>query len=563
LPGRFALIIAVDHYSDNRLKELRAPSSDAESLAAVLADPDIGQFEVQSIINESAQRVREEVERFFKSREPDDLLLLYFACHGVKDPRGRLYMAMADTRLDLLASRGLAAQFVNEQLESCRSRRIVLMLDCCYSGAYAKGFASRGDTSVGVLEKFEGYGRVVLTASDALEYAFEEDELTESNGHSSIFTGAVVRGLRTGDADIDQDGRVSVDDLYAFAFDEVRAKTPNQTPGRVYSVSGSIYLATNPRMPASPESSIEDPFAAAKSQRRWEREDAPLKLRELAEDADEAISKAARNALEKLSVDRERMVRASAMEALGDVAKSHYERGLVLADNGDLVGAAAEFDTVISSSNTTPKLAADAYFNRGVLAAAAGDGDVAEAKYLDAISSGIPKVASRAALNLGCLYQSMHRDDDAIAMYETALGYGDTEVTPRAAFLLARKYEIRREVSKAWRYYAMSADYEDSPFAAEAENRSKDLLISATEEDVLIRLLAISGYANPTATGLLWLIKSNAGQPYAETLYKRLVELGDASLSEQAEEVILKAKDYRRAERRKKVSGLFKFTRLK
>ena len=213
MAGRFALIIAADRYDDEKLSQLRAPARDAEELETILADSDIGEFEVKSILNESVQSVREEVELFFDSREPEDLLLLYFACHGVKDRRGRLYLAMPDTRLNRLATWGISANFINEQLEACRSRRIVLILDCCYSGAYARGLAPRGDTQVGVCERFDGEGRVVLTASDALEYAFEEEELKTEMAHSSVFTGAIIRGLRTGDADIDQDGWVSVDDL--------------------------------------------------------------------------------------------------------------------------------------------------------------------------------------------------------------------------------------------------------------------------------------------------------------------------------------------------------------
>jgi Caspase domain len=322
LAGRFSLIVAADRYSDEKLSELRAPSSDAESLGSVLADPNIGGFEVVSVINRSAQYVREEVERFFKNREPEDTLLLYFACHGIKDHRGRLYLAMTDTRLGLLASTGVAAHFVNEQLEYCRSRRIVLMLDCCYSGAYTRGLAPRSDSSVGVFDSFEGRGRVILTASDALEYAFEDNKLKTSMESSAIFTGAVVRGLRTGDADIDKDGRVSVDELYDFTYNEVRSRTSSQTPGKVSSVSGSIYLAANPRIPTPSLTSAVDPFAAAGSERRWEREDASLELRKLTETDDDAIAQAAQKALSATSWPRLRLARLASDSMRCDQTRS-------------------------------------------------------------------------------------------------------------------------------------------------------------------------------------------------------------------------------------------------
>ena len=38
-----------------------------------------------------------------------------------------------------------------------------------------------------------------------------------------MFTAALVRGLRTGAADTDHDGLVSVDEAYTYVFDQVKA----------------------------------------------------------------------------------------------------------------------------------------------------------------------------------------------------------------------------------------------------------------------------------------------------------------------------------------------------
>ena len=553
MAGRFALIVAADQYKDGKLSQLRAPARDAEELGNILQDPEIGAFDVKPLVNGSAQLVREEVERFFKFREPEDLLLLYFACHGVKDQRGRLYLAMSDTKLDLLAATGIAGNFVNEQLEASRSRRIVLILDCCYSGAYARGFAPRSDARVGASESFEGEGRVILTASDALEYAFEDDELKTKMVHSSVFTGAVVHGLKSGDADIDRDGRVSVDDLYTFTYRAVRERTPNQTPGKINMVQGSIYLAANPRIQTPPVSAEADPFLAVTSERRWEREEAALKLRELTEDADTVLAQNAKAALEKLTMDHERLVRASAQAALGDVDRSHFERGLVLADAGDLVGAGAEFQKVIESGTTD--LQAFAHFNRGVLTSAAGDTEQATLNYSAALKSGQPMAAARAALNLGCLHQAAGRPKAAMDMYEHAMSYGDAVVNPRAAFLLGRLHEQRGEFSRAWLYYSEAADHDGHPFVAAAKDRSNALMPSAEEFEVLTRLLSLSGYPNAAASALLW-----AGESYGRDLrsathaYRRLARLGDPEYTAQAEEALSEI-------RKKRLARIFTFGR--
>jgi hypothetical protein len=62
-----------------------------------------------------------------------------------------------------------------------------------------------------------------------------------------VFTRALVAGIRSGAADADNDGLISVDDAYSFAFDEVRAGDAQQTPQRwLYGAEGTILLARSP-----------------------------------------------------------------------------------------------------------------------------------------------------------------------------------------------------------------------------------------------------------------------------------------------------------------------------
>jgi uncharacterized caspase-like protein len=85
--------------------------------------------------------VNEAVEEFFVDSSRDDLLLLYFSCHAVKDEGGELYFATANTKLRRLGSTAVAAHFVNRRMSRSRSRRVVLLLDCCYAGAFERGSA--------------------------------------------------------------------------------------------------------------------------------------------------------------------------------------------------------------------------------------------------------------------------------------------------------------------------------------------------------------------------------------------------------------------------------------
>ena len=252
-PGaRLALVVATGTYTDPGLRRLRAPARDAADLAEVLADPGIGGFAVTTVIDQPAQQIRLAVEDFLDGRGTGDLLLVYLSCHGLLDARRRLYFAAADTRKDRLGATGVEAAWVLDQLEHCRARRQVLILDSCFSGAFAHG--AKGEADLGLRDRFlgQGRGRVVLTASAATEYSFEGDPTDAAAAAAgSVFTAALVQGLRTGAADTDHDGHVSVDDAYAYVFDQVQAAGAAQTPQRwLYSAEGKILLARSPAGPA-------------------------------------------------------------------------------------------------------------------------------------------------------------------------------------------------------------------------------------------------------------------------------------------------------------------------
>ena len=242
---RSALIVASDQYTDPGLRRLRAPASDARALAAVLRDPGIGGFEVRTLLNEPAHVVNLAVEEFFADRRPGDLLLVHFSGHGVKDEDGELYFAASNTVLGRLGATAVAAEFVSRRMTRSRSRRVVLLLDCCYAGAFERGLVARAGVEMGIEQQFGGRGRAVITASSAMEYAFEAGELADTREVApSVFTSALVEGLETGEADRDQDGLVGLDELYDYVYDKVRAATPNQTPGKwTFGVEGELYIA--------------------------------------------------------------------------------------------------------------------------------------------------------------------------------------------------------------------------------------------------------------------------------------------------------------------------------
>lgn len=225
--GRHALLVATGEYADVRLSRLRAPEQDVERLAAVLEDPDVGGFTTVEVLRDRPEHeIRRAVEDLLAPRTPDDLVLLYFSCHGLVSSNGRLHFAAANTVRDRLGATAIPRSFLNEQLEDCRASGRVLVLDCCFSGAFVEGFKGVAE---GVLDD-PGTGYVVMTASNSYEYAFEQDSLSLDAPVASLFTDVLIEGLAGGGADLDGDGWIDVAELFRYAQAEVRTRRPDQTP---------------------------------------------------------------------------------------------------------------------------------------------------------------------------------------------------------------------------------------------------------------------------------------------------------------------------------------------
>jgi sugar lactone lactonase YvrE len=247
--NRRALIVATGSHDDADLRRLRSPAQDAPALARALTDPAIGDYAVTQVLDQPHYVVTAAMEDFFADSRLDDLLVVHLSCHGVKDDDGRLFFAATDTKRRRLASTAVSAAYLNDLMARCRARSIVLLLDCCYSGAFVTG--AKGDDGVHLKEKLSGHGRAVLTASNAIEYAWEGDDLS-GQAEASLFTAAIVDGLETGEADRDGDGAVSIDDLYKHVYERVREAERPQTP-LLWSlgVAGTVEIARNPHPPAT------------------------------------------------------------------------------------------------------------------------------------------------------------------------------------------------------------------------------------------------------------------------------------------------------------------------
>lgn len=234
MAGRYrALLIGNSTYpaDEHNLQTLKGPVKDISALNRALVDADTGLFsdvDVTLLPEATSSRAVRALGKFFAAADRDDVLLMFFSGHGKLDQLGRLHLCMQDTETTDLLSTAVSSVRISEFADASRARNVVIILDCCYAGAFRGG--EFGDAVAGP-------GRYVMSSCRGSQLA---NDATVDNG-TSFFTQHLVEGLQHA-ADQDGDGYVSFSDLYAYVDRKLR-EDGKQIPQRRVDADGDLPLA--------------------------------------------------------------------------------------------------------------------------------------------------------------------------------------------------------------------------------------------------------------------------------------------------------------------------------
>ena len=226
VPGaRRALIVGVSRYADSSIN-LQFATRDAESIRAFLTSParGPGRFKERDILMLTDERatvanINRGLREFLQKARDEDFVLVFFAAHGMPDPRqlNDLYILAHDTRPDSVAGTGIPMHHIREAISQIRARDVLILADTCHSAGMS---APRGMRNLRVnpihssfLEKMRhsSGGMAILTASEASQASLEG---AEWNGHG-VFTYFLLRGLE-GAADHDNDQIIALGELMEY-----------------------------------------------------------------------------------------------------------------------------------------------------------------------------------------------------------------------------------------------------------------------------------------------------------------------------------------------------------
>ena len=256
IEGR-VLIIGIASYTNIEFKhagkeyrfgELSYSTDDARDMKEILEEKFT---RVKVLLNEEAtySAIKKAVREWLGAADSDEISVFYFSGHGAYEPD------MEGDEMDGLdevlvpydyseAGTFIVDDELNDWFNNLPTENVLYIADSCHSGTSSKAvrtfYANSNTKSAAVDELSDSIGNdfsrrtsanakgsgeqqvISLEASKPNQDAIEDPELEQG-----VFTHFLLQGLKGG-ADEDEDGKISVEDLFSFSHEKVTNYTDNR-----------------------------------------------------------------------------------------------------------------------------------------------------------------------------------------------------------------------------------------------------------------------------------------------------------------------------------------------
>jgi len=213
----WAVVVGVAGY--DHMPPLKYTDDDAYRFYAFLKSAEGGGLadeQIRILIDEEATRknILDNATALFAKAAPGDLVLFYFSGHGVKG-------AFLPIDYDGYNNK-ISYEEISGIISASKASYRICLADACHSGGLFTERSAAPESEI--LRNYQALfetapGTAVIMSSKA-----EETSLESSGLRQGVFSHFLIRGLK-GEADIDADGMVSIQELYDFIYVQVRAYT--------------------------------------------------------------------------------------------------------------------------------------------------------------------------------------------------------------------------------------------------------------------------------------------------------------------------------------------------
>lgn len=219
----YALIVGISQYA--HMPVLRYSDDDAYKMFAFLKSPEGGSVpdeRIQILIDEDAtkQNIKNALKELYAEAGPDDIVLFYFAGHGLKG-------SFLPIDFDGFHFK-LSHEEINEIMKTSKAKLNLCIVDACYSGSLVSDF--KGDKDLMMKAYYSGLSPEDKPSAIFLSSKSEETSLESKGLRQGVFSYFLLRGLK-GEADYNKDGVISIKELFDYVSLNVKEYTDGkQTP---------------------------------------------------------------------------------------------------------------------------------------------------------------------------------------------------------------------------------------------------------------------------------------------------------------------------------------------
>ncbi|MBE9212834.1 caspase family protein [Plectonema cf. radiosum LEGE 06105] len=220
IKNRWAFLVGVNNYNDPNFGRLNFCVSDVLALEERLKALNYTVVCLHDQLGHGNQRfpsrdnIEAELIRLCEMVEPNDLLLVHFACHG-KLFHEKPLLIVNNTRSQTLEKTGLPLEVVKQHMRSSQARRLVLTLDACHMGVETGRDINDDPQFIhNAYDLAEGFA--LIAASTAQQKAQESKDKK-----FGVFTYYLLEAL-SGKADRGSKRFVTVDDIKTYVLDSLK-----------------------------------------------------------------------------------------------------------------------------------------------------------------------------------------------------------------------------------------------------------------------------------------------------------------------------------------------------
>ena len=256
-PNLFLVSIGVTNYLNNDF-DLKYARKDAQEISAILSSGKTFEnvFKMELFDSSFTKDKYQNMAAFLKDANINDVIVFFYAGHGVLDQDFNYYLATHDMDFNQPKTLGLPFDSLEVLFEGLSCRNKLMMIDACFSGEIDKSSLKTDTTAVesikdiqfratqtaaiddngdmGIFELSKlvfadlrvSKGTNILSSSSGIEYALEGDKW--GNG---LFTYVLKKGLLEKEADLNEDKQIRIMELQVYLRETVATLSKgNQNP---------------------------------------------------------------------------------------------------------------------------------------------------------------------------------------------------------------------------------------------------------------------------------------------------------------------------------------------